>query len=63
MRSVSPQLRKGDSQRLATAVVAMLEGLSLLRQPDAPRSIPQPSHVFEMVLRLVRAGLENGWPK
>lgn len=54
LRSVNPRLRSGDAQRLATAVVAMLEGLSLLREPDGRRSFPQPSHVCEMVLRLVR---------
>lgn len=52
LRVVNPQLGSHGSQRLATVVVAMLEGLSLLRDLDAPASMPQPSHVCEMVLHL-----------
>ncbi len=53
LRSVSPGLRRGDSQRLATAIAAMLEGLSIFRQPGAPRPTLQSSYVCEMVLHLV----------
>ncbi|MCP4002571.1 MAG: TetR/AcrR family transcriptional regulator [bacterium] len=51
--SVNPQLEEGDAKRIATAVVAMLEGLSLFPNSNAPRFILQPPQVCELVLRLV----------
>ena len=51
LRGVNPRLRRGDTQRLATAVVAMLEGFSLLREPSA--RTPPVNYVCELVLQLV----------
>jgi AcrR family transcriptional regulator len=55
LRSVSPGLGRGESQRLAVAIVAMLEGLSVVAEPGGLRSMPGPGHVCDMVLRLAAA--------
>jgi AcrR family transcriptional regulator len=52
LRSVSPGLGRGDSQRLATTVVAMLEGLSVVAGPGKLRRMPGTGHVCDMVMRL-----------
>jgi AcrR family transcriptional regulator len=52
LRSVSPGLRRGEGQRLAVALVAMLEGLSVVAGPGKLRSMPGVGHVCDMVLRL-----------
>jgi len=55
LRSVSPGLGRGEGQRLAVAMVAMLEGLSVVAGPGKLRSMPGPGHVCDMVLRLAAA--------
>jgi len=52
LRSVSPGLGRSESQRLAVALVAMLEGLSVIAGPGKLRIMPGPGHVCDMVMRL-----------
>jgi AcrR family transcriptional regulator len=52
LRSVSPELGRGESERLAMAVVAMLEGLSIVAGPGKLRNMPGPVHVCDMVMCL-----------
>jgi AcrR family transcriptional regulator len=59
LRSVSPGLGRGDRQRLATAVVAMLEGLSVVAGPGKLRTMPGPGHVCDMVLRLATGSTDR----
>ena len=54
LQTVNPRLRNADAQRLAMAIVAMLEGLSVVGRPSGFRNVPGPRHVCEMTLRLVR---------
>lgn len=54
LRSVNPRLGKAAAKRLATAIVAMLEGLSVVGQPGDFRDVPGPRHVSDMTLQLAR---------
>jgi len=54
LRSVNPRLQKAGSERLATTVIAMLEGLSILRKPAKPDSVPTDDYCFEVILRLTQ---------
>jgi AcrR family transcriptional regulator len=58
LRSVNPQLGRGDTRRLATAIVAMLEGLSVVGKSVDSRDMPGPGHLADMLLRLAR-GMES----
>jgi AcrR family transcriptional regulator len=52
LRGASPGLGRGESERLAMAVVAMLEGLSIVTGPGKLRNTPGSGHVCDMVMRL-----------
>lgn len=56
--SLNPRLGNGDARRLAMAIVAMLEGLSVVGEPGRSRNMPKPGQVCDMVLRLA-GGLET----
>jgi AcrR family transcriptional regulator len=62
LRSANPRLGKADTQRLAMAIVAMLEGLSVVGEPGRSLHMPRPGHVCGMVLRLA-GGTETGRAK
>jgi AcrR family transcriptional regulator len=57
LRSVNPRLGKAKAERAATAIVAMLEGLSIVGQPGSLGNTPGPRFISEMTLRLAR-GME-----
>jgi AcrR family transcriptional regulator len=57
--SVSPGLGRSESERLAMAVVAMLEGLSIVAGPGKLRNMPGPGHVCDMVMRLASSTPER----
>ena len=58
MRGVNPRLGKANAERTATAIVAMLEGLSVVGQPGSLGNMPGPRYVSELTLRLAR-GMET----
>ena len=55
MRGVNPRLGKAKAEQLATAIVAMLEGLSVVGQPSDFSNVPGPHHVSGMTLQLARS--------
>jgi AcrR family transcriptional regulator len=59
LRSVNPELRRSDCRRLATAVAALLEGLSVVAGPAKLRSMPGPAHVCDIILRFATGSTDR----